>query len=322
MLAAERIFGSPQDVEWAIWQGQVFILQARPISGAAEHDGIFSQASPAGILWTSGFLNERFHQPVSPLGWSLLRPAIEQFAFRETLQFLGTPRCDMWRLTRLYRGHPYTDVRVFQTIYKVFPDALLPEDAARFFINRDVEQRRKVPYPLGLFDPRFLISMLLHFVHDARNWSPLHNARLWEKFARRYDAMLERNRRQAEGASPSTLLWVVANVQNANGRLLSIHRWSLTDAEVFYSLLRRLLARWVDPDLASDLAAALTSGTGNLSLATNQALDVLARLARTVPALVSDDGTLMSSGQMFMLISTQRENLAASAAGRAFPGCL
>jgi hypothetical protein len=29
-------------------------------------------------LWTAGFLNERFPQPVSPLGWTLIRGWLEE----------------------------------------------------------------------------------------------------------------------------------------------------------------------------------------------------------------------------------------------------
>jgi len=30
-------------------------------------------------LWTSGFLNERFSEPVSPLGWSVVRELLTGF---------------------------------------------------------------------------------------------------------------------------------------------------------------------------------------------------------------------------------------------------
>ena len=147
-LAAERIFSAPQDLEWGMSGGQLYVLQSRPITTAASAQAFFSEPSDPDIVWTAGFLNERFPAPVSPLGWSILRPLIEQFALRDTLRFLGTPDADSWPLTRLWRGHPYTNMRVFQTIYKVFPDFLLPEDAQRLFINRDANVRLEVPFPL------------------------------------------------------------------------------------------------------------------------------------------------------------------------------
>jgi pyruvate,water dikinase len=66
---------------------------------------------------------------------------------------------------------------------------------------------------------------------------------------------------------------------NAFGRLhslcstlLAIHRWSLTHADLFYTLLRRHLKRWFDPESAGRLAAQLTAGFPNKSVELNRAL--------------------------------------------------
>ncbi len=221
--AIEQTLGGTQDIESGLWQNTLYVLQARPITVLPASDNVFSEPSDPGVVWTSGFFDERFPQPVSALGWSVLKDIVEQYAFRETLQFLGTPGCELWRLIRLYNGHPYTNMRVFQTIYKIFPDALLPEDASRFFIDRDAGLRQKVPYPRGLFDPRLIFSMLRYFVRDPRNWSPLHNWRLWQDFTCDYDARLRRAQ-QLQQRSAADLPAAARDVQTLNGRLLAILR--------------------------------------------------------------------------------------------------
>ena len=116
---------------------------------------VFTEHVPGdNYLWTSGFLNERFPQPVSPLGWSLIRGLLEELAFRDPLRYLGYGAAERLPITRLWRGHPYVNVAVFQILYRPFPDRLLPEDAARYFPGGDTSLRRQAPYPRTLLDPR------------------------------------------------------------------------------------------------------------------------------------------------------------------------
>jgi len=101
-----------------------------PITARAA--GFFTQVLPDDdYLWTAGFLNERFPLPVSPLGWTVVQELLEELAFRVPLRYLGVRDAESWPITKLYRGHPYVNVRVLQTLYRPFPDLLLPEDATR-----------------------------------------------------------------------------------------------------------------------------------------------------------------------------------------------
>jgi rifampicin phosphotransferase len=67
--AAAAHFGSPQDVEWAIQDGQVHLLQSRPISALP--------VRPADQLEGLGWEKDVAHYPelVTPFGWSLFEPA-------------------------------------------------------------------------------------------------------------------------------------------------------------------------------------------------------------------------------------------------------
>ncbi|HEX5416825.1 MAG TPA: PEP-utilizing enzyme, partial [Chloroflexota bacterium] len=62
-----------------------------------------------------------------------------------------------------------------------------------------------------------------------------------------------------------------------NRRLLEIHRWSLTHAEILYSLLRRLAARIYGPDRAAAFAAEVVQNLDDQSMHLNRALGHLAR---------------------------------------------
>ncbi|MGQ9584883.1 MAG: PEP/pyruvate-binding domain-containing protein [Anaerolineae bacterium] len=280
-LAAEDLFGGPQDVEFGFQDGRLFLLQSRPVT--AGYDPFFD-AGPAGAgrLWTAGFVNERFQRPVSPLGWTLICPLLEDMAFRDPLRYLGIHDLDGQAILRLRRGHPYVDMRVFQHLYKVFPDWLLPEDAGRYFPGGDVGMKRQVPHPRGWWDPALWISLARTLLKEGSLCSPWHNHRRWMAFERSCAARLEElaGRRQGAAGLPEALWNLVEEAQALNRQLLAIHRWSLTLADVLYTLLRRACHRLAGKEEGARLAAAWVADVQTVSVQANQALADLARLCQ------------------------------------------
>ena len=77
---AEVFFGAPQDVEWAIAAGRVFLLQARPMTALPEP---VTWSPPGDGWWLRNFrLGEWLPEPVTPLFACWLLPALERGAAR------------------------------------------------------------------------------------------------------------------------------------------------------------------------------------------------------------------------------------------------
>lgn len=212
------------------------------------------------ILWTSGFFNERFPAPLSPLGWSLLQPLIEELALRDPLRFLGYPEAETIPLTRLWRGHPYANVRAFQIFYKIFPDFILPEDAYRYFPDGNVVLRKSAPYPRWRDAPRLVFSLLRAFFSDPFNVSPLNNYRHWARYTRHHDDRVNALRARFDTlrcAEPREIFAALRQAENIHRDLLRIHRWSLIDADLTYGLLKR----WVGHETAARLVADVPNKT-------------------------------------------------------------
>jgi phosphohistidine swiveling domain-containing protein len=238
-------------------------------------------------IWTAGFLNERFAAPVSPLGWTLIRDWFEELALRGPLRYLGVEWPAAQPLTRLYHGHPYADAQAFWTLYKLFPDAVLPEDAARYFPDGRIALRRTVPQPAGFLDLRLWSAVGRSMLADLSNWSPWHNWRAWGRFETRLVTDL-RQRTEAldgrRGPIGRTEIWAaLQEAQVWTRQLLSLHRWSLTHADLSYTLLRRLLRCTANVAQADEWSARLTSGVPNLSLNLDAALTRLATRQRSGP---------------------------------------
>lgn len=68
---AEKIVGGPADLEW-VWDGaQLWFVQARPI--ATEEARLAARAPTR--RWSRGLTLERFPEPLTPMGWSVLQDA-------------------------------------------------------------------------------------------------------------------------------------------------------------------------------------------------------------------------------------------------------
>ena len=129
-LAAEQLFGSPQEVEWAINGRQVWILQSRPLTGLAPH---LAQAPRFTVawddeaqkrhLWELTYWSKAEEPPLLPLEQAYTQ-AMEEMR-EETCRWLGVERnwARKWANGRLYAreiavGLPEADMDVRRAAYE------------------------------------------------------------------------------------------------------------------------------------------------------------------------------------------------------------
>lgn len=286
---AESAFGSPQDIEW-VWDGeQVWVLQARPISVRRDGDFFTDHYENDTWLWTATFLNERFTQPISPLGWSIVAGPLEALALRTPLELLGAENVE-GPLLKLWRGHPYSRGVVWQRIYKLFPDSILPEDASNYFPAGDVSLRSAPREPhLGL---HLIWNGLRVLLSERGGASPFHNPSAWRAFEEKLDARLDRLTAEERSLQHlpdeialQTSRRLLRDAQTLTEDLLSLHRWSLLYADLTYSLLRRLCRARYGSTAGAHRAAELTANVQSKTAQLNDALDRLAEMVSRRPDL-------------------------------------
>ena len=94
----EQHFGCPQDIEWALADGQLFLLQARPITslaGMVDPDGQYA-------LWDNSNIAESYNGITTPLTFSFARFAYEQ-VYRQMCRVLGVPETTIARYDDTFR---------------------------------------------------------------------------------------------------------------------------------------------------------------------------------------------------------------------------
>ncbi|MBA7643729.1 Prodigiosin synthesizing transferase PigC [subsurface metagenome] len=86
----ENIFKSPQDIEWAIEHGKIYILQSRPV---LLHASIPRRRC---TVWCNANVRETIPDPMSPMGWSIFDSVFFPSIFIDVFRIPITPE-QYWR---------------------------------------------------------------------------------------------------------------------------------------------------------------------------------------------------------------------------------
>jgi len=264
----ENQFGYPVDVEWAFEKDRLWLLQVRPLTTDFENER--QRLDKDGFLWTDYFFAERFVDPVTPLGWSIIGKWIKKRALREPLYFLGFDELlRTKKITRLFDSFPHTRVEVFQFMYSVIPDFVLSEDKKRAFLNMDLPR----PWLKKLIQRSpFIFFRLL--IRDI-NWFPPLHLREWQRFLARYLNVFKKKQMPLDSLNLTALSKWFLKVELLTDEFLCYHRWSITFADLFFHLLERLLPALL-PELKSKNCVELISGLpGNKTVEANLELSQL-----------------------------------------------
>lgn len=285
-------FGRPQDIEWAIENSQVYLLQSRPITGLGqlpEPDGMLQ-------LWDNSNIAESYNGITTPLTFSFARRAYEE-VYRQFCKIMGVrdrkivQNADTFsRMLGLIRGRVYYNLISW---YKVL--ALLPG----FQVNRRfmeqmmgvseglpeeiVTQLSQANWQHRLQDSLDLVGTLLGL---GRNYFILPGQ--IQKFYRRLNLALLESRLPA----PLTELRpdeLTTHYRDLEQQLLT--RWDaplVNDffAMIFYGVLRKLTEKWCG-DAEGTLQNDLISGEGGMiSAEPAKRVQLLAEIAAKDPAFV------------------------------------
>src|SRR5207302_10774316 len=118
-----RRFGRPQDVEWAVEGGKLYLLQSRPITSlnaVADPDGVVN-------IWDNSNIAESYNGVTTPLTFSFARRAYEE-VYRQFCRILRVPgaqveaSADVFRhMLGLVRGRVYYNLLNWYRLLSLLP---------------------------------------------------------------------------------------------------------------------------------------------------------------------------------------------------------
>lgn len=223
----EAYLGMPQDIEWAIEGGRVYLLQARPMTALPEP---VDWTPPEPGYWMRNFrLGEWLPDPMTPLFQDWLLERIEEGYLLGMRQAAGA--AVPWRYAAIH-GWYYTAAPPLRSIPRLLLRALL-ESRGRivpFLVNALVRVNTR---------PEAADRMLLRDL--ARHWR--------EELLPRYQRLVAEGERRLGKASPSELAALIDRVGRVAGECL----WSLAvvggSAWKMEACLASFLRRHVAPEV-------------------------------------------------------------------------
>ena len=283
-------FGCPQDIEWAIEDGCLYLLQARPITALSE------VVDPDGALclWDNSNIAESYAGVTTPLTFSFARRAYEE-VYRQFCRLMRVPAAriaahdDIFpHMLGLIRGRVYYNLLSW---YRVL--ALLPGYALnRGFMEQMMGVRERFPeslLPTGrttAWRDRLMDGVRLLVTLGGLVLNLCRLPRRIADFHRRLDAALAPAHPSLEEMRPDEL---AAHYRHLERQLLT--RWDaplVNDffAMIFFGILRRLTDRWCGNEgtFHNDL---LRGEEGTLSTEPARRIREMAEIAAANPGLTA-----------------------------------
>ncbi len=245
---AERHFGRPQDIEWAMRGGEIFLLQSRPITSLA------ATPDPDGVrtIWDNSNIVESYSGITTPLTFSFALHAYEG-VYREFCRLLGVSKSKIAandltfrRMLGLVRGRVYYNLLNWYRVIALLPGYTfnrrfmeqmmgvresLPDEISAAAVNASRSQRLLDLLRLG----RSVAGLVLN---------QLRLPRMIERFYARLNRALAPQDPPLEARRLDQL---VADYRALESSLLT--RWDaplINDffAMIFFGVLGRLTAKW------------------------------------------------------------------------------
>jgi phosphohistidine swiveling domain-containing protein len=150
-----RCFGSHQDVEWAWKDGQLFLVQSRPITNTSRP-----------THWSSTNLNENYPEKLSPLLYSIARRSY-YFYFKRLCQALGLPitpehETTFYNIVGLWGDRIYYNMTSVHEVIGLTPFRSVMHDSFDRFVGYEGDTGLKGTLGGVMERARFLLRLVSH----------------------------------------------------------------------------------------------------------------------------------------------------------------
>lgn len=273
----EAHYDAPQDIEWAIVAGQIYLLQARPITSLFPINGLQSPDDSLHIYFSMGH-QQMMTNAMSPLGLSLIQSMLPlgraENEIESTLMRSNGGRLFM-DITLALR-HPILR-KIFMTVMSQF-DALTPETAQIAMQRAEFQRPNELSVPFSMLGG---LLRVLSQVASALWWQDLTGS---TSYANNIIAQHLKDVKAELTAAPTGEAKVRAIIHILQSSPPVILNWvpRFVASEMANRLIHALGRNWADP---ADLEAYNLGLPGNVVTEMNLAVGDLADIARRAPQL-------------------------------------
>lgn len=308
--AIERLFGCPQDIEWAMDEGgKIFILQTRPITS------LMAVNPEDEIMWTRGYSDDYWNDPVSPLFFGLLGDQLTEIVNIELNKIMGYSNPGskkMDALLRLHRAHVYFNLEVLKRkVEYEIPPFLRNEDILNYFPDGSGPYGKETIKHLPFQMRKRIVAELRVMLYDPQG-SITKTAKAYQKWTKeKFEPFLKEFDSKMMKLEEKKSLIDYVNFAKELDQLMVGHfrlvRYGIPVHNIGMNLMAQfLLARFIGRELAKSIYPLLISGLKHKTSETNEWINQLA-LKASSSAKVRRIILEVPSHQIFGILSSETD---------------
>ncbi len=271
----ESRFGCPQDIEWAIQEDEVYVLQTRPIT---------TMVTDEETLWTRGYGDEYWADVTSPLFFSLLGEYLTKYVNHEGSKILGYKGIAGKDLLRVHKGHIYFNSAVLEEVFTYNPRFSRTKELLNYFPERD--QARIAAAPTKII-PRIFSEMRVAVLDP--DGMILRTDRAYKEWSKGFlEKMRSFDEKDLSALSYPELRDEFDRMERAFLKHYRLIRYGMVTHSIGMNLMiRRWLKDWLGDDKGILYSRVVSGLQNNLTIRTNIDIERLAIAARGNPHVLS-----------------------------------
>ncbi len=298
-LRLEEHFKAPQDVEWAVEDGVLYVLQSRnitTITDPEEHDD---------ILWTRGYGDEYWADATTPMFFDVMGKMLTKYVNHEGAKMLGYKDLTSGPLIKLHKSRAYFNTWVLERVFSYYPRFVRSKELLNYFPLKDQERISKCPTHMG----KAAWSQVRVMFLDP-DGSMLRTDRAYKKWAKGFmDVCKQFDDTDLTKITDQELFDLYKGVEKASIKHYQLIRYGMVSHSIATNLMiKNWLIKWIDDKDGAYYAGLISGLENNKTVETNIGYSEMAKTVRADPELKRRIDS-MSSEEFVDWLETQDNRL-------------
>ncbi len=275
-LRLEEHFKAPQDVEWAVEDGVLYVLQSRnitTITNSDEHDD---------ILWTRGYGDEYWADATTPMFFDVMGKMLTKYVNHEGAKMMGYKDLTSGPLIKLHKSRAYFNTWVLERVFSYYPRFVRSKELLNYFPLKDQERISKYPTHMG----KALWSQIRVMFLDP-DGSMLRTDRAYKKWAQGFmEVCKEFDDTDLTKLTDQELFDLYKGVEKASIKHYQLIRYGMVSHSIATNLMiKNWLIKWIDDKDGAYYAGLISGLENNKTVETNIGYSEMAKTVRNDPEL-------------------------------------
>ncbi|MBO4502167.1 MAG: hypothetical protein J5707_00710 [Candidatus Methanomethylophilus sp.] len=272
-LKLEAHFGCPQDIEWAVEDGKVYILQSRNITALPDN------SEKDDILWSRGYGDEYWADATTPMFYTVMGRMLTDYVNHEGAHMMGYKDLESGPLTKLHKSRVYFSATVLERIFAHYPKFIRSRELLEYFPQK--EQQRISEYGNDYFGTIKSQICLAFRDRDGMIWKTDKVYRKWaEHFmevCREFDSV------NLKSISDADLADWYFRIQKESTKHYQLIRYGMVSHSIMTNLLvKNWSSKWLKDD-GTIYAGLMSAPEDNKTVETNKGFSDMGKALRADP---------------------------------------